>query len=340
MQLIRQPLLHLQVLLVVAVVLGGGGNTDGLHHMVIELAALLVLALNPCALGTFVRQAPRGLVILLTLSVALPLLQAVPLPPAVWHSLPGRELVVESYRASGIPTDHWLPFSLYPVRTLASFCATLVPATVIVIGWQMGGAQRVRLMQTVGILAAALLLLGAAQMASANREWIWLTFATKPDRLYATYANHNSTGLFFGLAALLTLALPLSREWWRVLLAGLAAALFVLAVVLTQSRSAITLLAVVAAFGLWRLVSHLRTSRRQTTPGPDQRHLGLLLGGIGLALVAVLAASQLSGGKVADAAARFSQLDRDRLEMWDDGAFVATRYWPLGAGTGTFDEVF
>lgn len=70
---------------------------------------------------------------------------------------------------------------------------------------------------------------------------------------------------------------------------------------------------------------------------------GKALGGAALAIVlaiAGLAAAVTSGGRVAESLERFSQIEDDRLEMWDDGAFVASRYWPLGAGTGTFAEVF
>ena len=45
-------------------------------------------------------------------------------------------------------------------------------------------------------------------------------------------------------------------------------------------------------------------------------------------------------GRLAVAAERFQQLDADRLEMWDDTYYVAGRYWPMGAGTGAFDDVF
>ncbi|MGJ8598267.1 O-antigen ligase family protein, partial [Sulfitobacter sp.] len=59
-------------------------------------------------------------------------------------------------------------------------------------------------------------------------------------------------------------------------------------------------------------------------------------------LVAVLGALAVSSpGRFADSLDRFGGEREDaRVYIWEDGAYAADRYWPIGSGTGTFDEVF
>ena len=54
-----------------------------------------------------------------------------------------------------------------------------------------------------------------------------------------------------------------------------------------------------------------------------------------ISLVPILGDTRL--GAVAD---RFEQGDGQRSLIWEDARFSAQRYWPIGAGMGTFDEVF
>ncbi len=334
MHLIRRPVIQLQGLIVLAIVLGGGGVVYGYRHMVIQLAALAVLALNFDSVRRFVAEAPRVLVALLALTMAVPLLQAIPLPPAVWQALPGRDLVVASYQVAGIAPDSWFSFSVDPLRTLTAFCATLAPATLVVVGWSLPQEQRALLVKTLVLLALLVLTLGAVQLGSANTAGLLQRIEPEADVLYGTFSNRNSTGLFFVIAGIMLAALPRRGAWLAA--SAIAVAVLALGVVLTQSRSSMALLLVLLVFVAARAGIALLRHRQRPLPGKA-------LGGAALAVALVitgLAAAVTSGGRVAESFERFSQIEGDRLEMWDDGAFVAGRYWPVGAGTGTFDEVF
>jgi hypothetical protein len=48
----------------------------------------------------------------------------------------------------------------------------------------------------------------------------------------------------------------------------------------------------------------------------------------------------LSSGRGQASLSRFDDKDGMRAEMREDARYVAGRYWPVGAGMGTFDEVF
>ena len=335
--LASQPVVHLQVLLVMAVVLGGGGIVHGLRHMAIQLASLVVLALHREAVARFVSQGPRGLVVLALASMALPLLQAVPLPAALWQALPGRDLVMQSRGVAGLAADGWMSFSVDPVRTLVAFCSTLVPFAFIAVGSSLDLRDRTRLLLTLAAVALAGLLLGTVQLASANTVAILQDFPADEGFLYAFFSNRNSTAMFFLIALLATAALPMAPGGTRLLLTVTAGGLFALAVVLTQSRTGIVLLLPALLFAAVRFAStrHAQDGKRR---GPDRWML--VTGLIALGVVAALGLSLASGGRVADAVSRFETIQTDRLENWEDASGTVARYWPLGAGTGTFDEVF
>ena len=323
---LRDPAVHLAVLLALSVALGGGGVAYGLRNLAVQLAALAVLAANRDAVLRFVRNGPRALVWLVGASLALPLLQLVPLPAALWQALPGRGVVAESFALAGLGADRWFSFSLDPMRTLVAFCGTLAPAAIIAVGSTLDPARVLRLAGLAAILAFGALVLGIAQLASANDALLLYPVSPKPDLLYATFANRNSTALFFVLAVLLAGMAP-GPCWARV--AGMA--LLALGALLTQSRSGVALLggALVAVMllGIWQYRSSSLRSLR----------MGMAAGGAALlALLLVLAGTD----RLADSIARLGDTATDRGEVWEDSLYAARQYAPLGSGMGTFDEVF
>lgn len=329
------PLMQLQALVLLAVMLGGGGVAYGLHNLAVQLAALATLAANAGRVGQFVSHGPRLLVALVIATLALPLVQLVPLPPSLWQELPGRAAVIEGVLLAGGDERTFAPLSLDRARTLVAFFGTIAPATLVAVGTMLTREERQRLAMTIAGAALAALLLGAVQLASANSSGMIYPIRPAPDVLYASFANRNSTGLLFVLALLLLIALPLRQaRLWLLARCG-AGTLLALGVVLTQSRSAMALLAVVAGYALLRGIAFMLEKRgRANVP------TATIAGIAALAFVAVLAASTLSGGRVAQSIERFGNLETDRLEMWDDAAFAARQYWPAGSGMGTFDEVF
>lgn len=328
------PAWQLQALLLLALLLGGGGVAYGMHNLAIQLFALVLLAIHRGAVLAFLRGAPRPLVLLLGASLALPLLQLVPLPPAWWQALPGRAPAAEALALVDAERA-WFPLSVDRARTLVAFCSTLAPATFIVLGWNLDREARLRLVHTALALALLAFLIGAVQLSSGNSVGLFYPVRPDADTLYATFANRNSTGLLFVVALGLLVGMPSpDSRGWQLLATG-AGALLVLGVVLTQSRSAMVLLVPVLGFALLRFGLAVRA--RRSGGREPQRLLGIGL--VALVLLAI-AASATMGGRAADSLQRFASLEADRLEMWDDSLYAARQYWPLGSGMGTFDEVF
>ena len=335
---LASPVLHLQVLLVLAVLLGGGGVAYGTRNLLIQLFALLLLALHGGMVLRFMREAPLALRALVLATLALPLLQLIPLPPQLWQALPGRESVQASHAVAGLGDGLWFPASLDRARTLVAFTGLIAPATIIMLGSLLPQRDKVLLGWTFAFAGLAALLLGAVQLQTANTAGIFYPINAQPDVLYAVFANRNSTGLFLGLAACIAIALARPDRPRTIGAAAVIAVLLMIGVILTESRSSMALLALPLAFLLLRLVAHVLARRRNIARS-------ISFAGAAVALLATLATgavvySAMQGGRVADSLARFEDQRTDRPEMWEDGLYAAGQYWPVGSGSGTFDEVF
>ena len=106
-----RPILYLLViLLIVLLVAGGASRADAAGQAIARGAAMAALAV---ALLFGVRPiafpAPlRPIFFLLLVTIMLPLIQLIPLPPAGWQSLSGREIFAAAADLSGQPQP-WRP---------------------------------------------------------------------------------------------------------------------------------------------------------------------------------------------------------------------------------------
>jgi len=183
-----------------------GGSVQGVWGMaILRLLAIAIIAWSLLHREPLRLSGPaKALFALAGLTVLLVVLQLVPLPPALWSALPGRELVVEGYALLGQPLP-WLPVSMTPYDTAAT-ALTLLPPIAVLAGMLVAGAYRVSWLAIavlVGTFAAVLL--GALQVGSADPE-------QSPWYLYRRTNHGVATGFFANsnhMAALLVISIPL-----------------------------------------------------------------------------------------------------------------------------------
>ncbi|MEL7691465.1 O-antigen ligase family protein [Citromicrobium bathyomarinum] len=324
----------LALMLVIAISFGGGGRSAPLANLIVQLAALLALAVSIANLREFLLAVPRGLVVLIAISMAIPMVQSIPLPPTVWTALPGRELVSESLAlidASGT----WMPFSVDPSLSLLAFIGLVAPLTVLVLAAPYR-AQQIRA-GLLALLGGALvcLFIGSVQFASGG-DALDFYAGGSVNRLAGTFANHNTAGIFFVI--LLCLLVSAQKDWFPSPFVNLGPRIalglvFLIGVILSQSRSSIALLLFPALVLVWRLYcAHtlMKWSRRSLA----------LASGSGALAIAMVALLTFSGGRGAQSIERFESLEDLRPAIWADGLVSADRFWPVGSGMGTFDDVF
>lgn len=324
------------VLLGAALVLGGGGSPAPLPELLLEWLAIAIAAawlLLPSCRDDW-RRVPRTAWLVAGLALALPALQLIPLPAALWQALPGREIEVEALGLIG-REGTWRSWSMAPDRTLASLLSLLVPLAVLVMATTLDARQRLRLVWLVVIAGLASLLLGALQLAAAPDSPVQLYGISEP-QLRGFQANHNSTADIL-LAAMVGFVLALRSAAERrqipdtagpvlgTALGGIV--LFGFGVALTASRMGILLFPLALLASAWLLRRWLpRPGRKQVLAGAGAVILAALLG------VALLHTNPI----LARIGQRFDFSEDLRAELWKDGLYVARKHYPVGVGMGNF----
>lgn len=336
----KQPGVQVTALIVIACLFGGGGVAYGLANLVVQLAALFLLALNGNAVWQLLRQSPGLLAVPLFASLALPLLQLVPLPPSAWTELPGREQLVEALAA--VSQQGWRPATVSTARTFVAFLGLIAPFTVIALGLAAPKPALDVATQAFIAIGIASILVGAAQVLGGNGTAMLYPETTAPGVMTGFFANRNSTALFMVCCLLLlcgrSAGKPLSARW----IASFSAALLLtVGVVLTQSRTGLVLLALPLGLALFKTVAGWTDRRRGAAGGNAGRRM--LVAGLAVATVLVGTAAvsaALPHSRLDTVLARFDKSGEQRPAIWEDARFSAQRFWPVGAGMGTFDEVF
>ncbi|MGE4306341.1 MAG: O-antigen ligase family protein [Novosphingobium sp.] len=334
-----RPDFQAQFLLVLALLLGGGGAAYGVYNLVVQLASLLILALNSGRVLYFFRRGPGIYVALVILTLALPVMQLLPFPPAVWASLPGRDLLAESLSLIDSP-EAWYPISLSPSRTFVALMSLLPVFAIMVLVSNFDDRQWRATFRVLVVAAIALVVLGSLQLLLENRCFLLYRERVHPDFLYATFANHNTSGLFFVLAVVSLQALAClaphnsktrgDRPWSSRWVAIAIGAVFAVAVILTQSRSSMALLAVVFAVSAILLMPDVKMVRWQKVVA--------LLMSVAFAIGAMLVVG--GGTRFAASLGRFDKVEDVRPAIWEDTLASIERFWPVGSGISSFAEVF
>lgn len=322
------------ILLALSFVFGGASRDHALRLALVELAALPLLVLGAGRLiRTGLWREHRFALGLLAAVVAIPLIQLIPLPPAVWTGLPGRDQMVLALQLAGLEPG-WSPLSLTPDQTWRSALALTPPAALFIAMLLLSQPQRGTLVQICIAAAIAGILLGAAQLASGGEAlYPWATTGAGSVTGFFANRNHLASCLLITLPFAITLGAATLRRrdqrtpglWFGALFAGLV----VVALAAIRSRAGITLFAPVMMASL--LAAWIAAGRGRPGPG-----LLVLIGVVGAALtaVAVLALPPIL--------ARFDTegAPEGRFERWPLVAETAQTYLPLGSGIGSFDPVY
>ncbi len=133
--------------------------------------------------------------------------QLVPLPPAWWSDLPGREAIFEAGSLVGA-SEVWRPITLSPLRTLNALASLVAPlATLMLLALlNEDGWRRVpKLIVGAGVASA---LLGIAQVTLPGAASLYFYEITNQGSAVGFFSNRNHNALFLNIALLIS--------FWRV----------------------------------------------------------------------------------------------------------------------------
>lgn len=316
----------------IALLLGGGGSSAPAPELAVQLLTALGFAVWAwqSAQRRDAGRVPVGVWVIGLIIVLIPLAQLVPLPPSVWHRLPGRDVEREALSLIG-QADSWRSLSVIPGRTLASLLA-MVAAVVAIpmvstlrrehIGWLLAG---------IVCLALLSIVIGVFQMAGVAGMRFYMPDQVLPVGFQAS-RNFQAEVLNIGiLCAGAASRVILGRRRMadkgvRVVAANvLCTVLMEAAQVLGASRTGLALSLVAMAgqgFFLWPALRDLARKR-------------LVLGALAVGMLGLVGAF-VAAGDAQNALSRFSEVDQTRPRLRQETLALGAQYAPVGAGMGTF----
>jgi len=316
--------------LVLSVLVGGSVQALPMLRLADQLLAIVTIV---AVLVTARAGRPHGWTlfgyVIAGLIALLPLLQIVPLPAAIWHQLPGRDVPAASAQLFGVDNQA-MPLSLDPDSTLASLLGALPAFAAFVVAHRVSAPGHVRLLLILVGIALVSLMLGAVQVSTGLGYFYDTAHEGLPIGLFSN-RNHQADLLLIGIVVSMVLGtrpqLFPSLGLFRPALFA-AAAVMVMGIIATGSRSGMALILYVAVAVLLLSGKAAMSAKRITL--------------VGLAIVIVPLCLILAGSQVAEQS--FQRFDRQqtdqRFEFWPAARWTAEHYFPAGTGIGSFDTAF
>ena len=333
----------LALFLSLAFLLGGSARDD-----VVSLVFLRPLAVLSLGIGLFLlsRDAWREQRALIVLALAFPLLtliHLIPLPPALWSQLPGRELVWEIGEMAGIGQP-WRPISLVSYRTWNSFWSYFAPLAAFCLTL---GLRRELSRYLVYVLAGIVLvsgLLGLLQTIGAPGNGFYLYRVTNETSAVGLFANRNHQAMLLAIAfPLVAAAASLSRgtredvrpKLWLAVGIGVMIIPFLL---VTQSRAGLVLglVGMASALLVYR-DPETEAGQRRAAPKHNYRWFAIGAAAAGLILTTALVARASSLQRLLAGGDGEEEL---RLRVWSSIYDASWSYFPFGSGIGSFVETY
>ena len=312
-----------------------GGSAQGIFsNLALQLAGVAILAwafLTPAPLKD--SRPARQLGWLAAAAVALILLQLIPLPPAIWSYIPGRDVVVDGHRLLGQPLP-WMPVSLAPADTIATAMALLPPLAMLALVVRLGAYRDSWLL--IALLSATLISvgLGVLQIQSGGTGPYLYPLANlgTASGLFAN-ANHMATLLLVSIPFLVALG---ARRWRRMpktndrlltaTLAGGAAVVVLLGIATNHSFALLIIGGPVIGAAALQLIP------------PGRVRLGRLAAMLGLlflagaAVLAVMVSAGMSASNQTSVTIR--------ADIWKHSGEAIGDHWLTGSGVGTFPSLY
>ena len=316
-------------LLIAAALLFGGGPR-GMGDAVVQLAMLPCLALAVMRWNRAdATRWERAFAVWCLCVLALVALQLMPLPPALWSSLPQRASVLADLTQAGVASD-WRPMTLDAWATVRAGVAFVTFAATWCLCTTLGTQVQRRLLLVALGLGVALAFFGFAQAAAGPQAVRFYTFH-HPIGAIGSFANRNHFADL--LAMLLPISLAFAAQAQREMRATAAAWAFAatavlwLAAALTFSRTGFLLascaLALSAAILWWPRAG---MSRRWIAP-------------VFAIAIAVLAVGHYAWDGLMQRLAQ-DPMDDLRWQYLRHGLEAMHAYLPWGSGLGTFPWVY
>ena len=323
--------------LLLCLLLGGASAAGYWSNLALQLAGIVVIFLAVASRRTTPLSTPArqgiGLLMLIVLIFAI---QLVPLPPAMWAHLPGREPVVHGFALLHLPLP-WAPLSMEPYRTVDS-ALWLLPAAAVFLAIVLLGAFRASwlawVLAGVSIVSVGI---GALQLAGGEGSGAYFYRITNFGAMtgFFSNANHLATLLLATVPFLAALYLKARERGGSI---KKSSGLFVVlmgtaAVIVVGLLGATSIAGLGLALPVTAASAMLVFSRKRRLPAWSfALLLAILIGSVGAVFTAPFD-NNLTGRKAHTA-------EDSRLTSFTITGAAARQFLPAGSGVGTFQAIY
>lgn len=330
------------LLLVSGFLMAGGGRDDLLSLLVWRPLSMIFLALAIALHFGDAWRNGRALMLFALAVMLLPALQLIPLPPSLWSSLPGRELIAAIYRDAGMALP-WQPFSLAQARTWNALFSLAAPLAMLVLALSVDMQSHRRILLILIGLGFVSGILGMLQALGSANGPLYFYRITNNGLSVGLFANRNHQAAFLAtmfplIAAQLSFfkGKPEQLSFQRAL-AVVAGLMLLLLILMTGSRAGIVL----AVFGIassWWVYRRPVAKERAAERGNEHRTRMI---GFGLtALLFVFAAIVAARTPAVERLLETDSTDELRVTSLPIVMKAVEEFSPLGSGLGTFVETY
>lgn len=338
----RAAYLVLLVLVITGFLVAGGARDDLLSLLFWRPLSMVVLAI---ALVIGWRAAwlnGRAVLALALAVVGLTALHLVPLPPAIWTALPGRDIIVSIYRDAGMALP-WQPLSVAQARTWNALFSLAAPVAALVLALTLDArAQRGLLLAllAVGFVSG---IIGMLQALGPAQGPFYFYRITNNGVSVGLFANRNHQAAFLAamfplIAANLSLFKGKPEQLFFHRAIAIAGGLLLVPLILMTGSRAGLVLGVIGMASAWWVfrspVAQVRSAERKTESRKRVISIGLV--GILLAFSAIVALRTSALQRLIET----DPADELRITALPIVIDAIERFFPLGSGLGTFVEVY
>lgn len=327
------PLILLAAMMILLWVAGGASREDALGQAIVRAGAWLVIAVAIVVGPKPVFRDLEPALLLLAVITAIPIIQLIPLPPAVWQALPGRDILILQGEAAP-----WRPITMTPGATRNALASLVVPAAMLLLLAQTSERDRQWLAPGLLVVIASAVFLGLLQFSGFRFNNPLINDV--PGSVSSIFANRNHFALIVAIGCLLAPIWAFGhREGlrWRGPIAGSLVLLFVLTTLAIGSRSGLLLTALALVIAAVAVRGRLK---RRLSHAP--RWLLMAIIGAGVALVSGFIWASFAADRVEAVDRLFAAAITDDLRTRAQPAIMAmiANYFPIGSGLGGFDPLF
>ncbi|MES2986266.1 MAG: O-antigen ligase family protein [Pseudomonadota bacterium] len=328
--------------LVVAFLLGGSARGDVQSLIVLRPLSVFVCGLGLWTLSMRHLRQYRAMFGLAAAFFVVIGIQLIPLPPSIWTTLPGRELIKSLDQAAGLG-DVWRPISLFPSGTENALYSLFTPLAVLILGAQLEREQQQRLLPLMIGLGIISLLLGLLQIAGSSDSNLYLYDVSNKGSPIGVFSNRNHAAVFLAcllpmLAVYASTNIQTAHQARFRLGLGLITAVVVIPLILVAGSRAGMIVAIVGLAAiplLFRKPAVLKERKVKKRKFNPIAVLGIV-GVCGLTLLFALFSRAESLGRLL----AYDGSEDLRSRIWGPIADISWKYFPAGSGFGSFADVF